>query len=628
VTRARNERQTSGADSIFGALGMSDSRVFGATSSNSAFADANAQGGSRSGPDSAFMARQAWRLVTRDDFSLHRIFTTYRAARPALGFALLAAQLVAVYLNVASGWQVWLPVVLCALYAAESLALWAMPNLLGAVKERVRRRYVFATIGVDVVVFSLLRWADPSSNLNHAALLVLPVLMAGVLLKRLYALALAAAVSITLLVMTALDLWHGRGGDWSTALSQTGLAGIGLFVVALLAEQMAQRLVREERTARESFELARQQAQLNRLVIDEMTDGVIVVDQRNRVRIANPAARLLLAPDGDCPRVPFSLLSRPGWNRLAAAIEGAFETGFWPDNGLDLTLSDGPQRKRTVRTRARFTVGGRPLGGARTTEDGEVLGVLFLEDYRIAQARSRQERLAAMGKMSAGVAHEFRNPLAAVTQANALLQEDDLRPDQAKLVRIMTDNLARLKRIVDDVMEVAPGGAATSEEIDARAQVLAICGEWARTVGLSDDDGRLRRTVPLTAVPVLFDPEHLRRVLVNLLDNALRYASQAPGAITVSLEALDGPFARLAVASDGEAVAPEVESHLFEPFHSTRSRGTGLGLYICRELCARHGASIDYSRRETGPHANVFQMVMRRPAVAGQSPVVTAPEAA
>jgi len=625
MTSRDPSRHGGNTDSIFGALGMTDSRVFGATSSSSSFADGTA----RAGPDSAFMARQAWRLVTRDDFSLHRIFMTYRAARPALGLALLAAQLVAVYLNVSSGWQVWLPVVLCALYATEALALWAMPNLLGAVRERVRRRYVVATIGVDVVVFSLLRWVDPGSNLNHAALLVLPVLMAGVLLKRLYALALAAAVSITLLAMTAFDLLHGRNsGDWGGALSQTGLAGIGLFVVALLAEQMAQRLVREERTARESFELARQQAQLNRLVIDEMTDGVIVVDQRNRVRIANPAARLLLAPDGDCPRVPFSLLSRPGWNRLAAAIEGAFETGFWPDTGLDLTLSDGPQRKRTVRTRARFTVGGRPLAGAQTTDDGEVLGVLFLEDYRLAQARSRQERLAAMGKMSAGVAHEFRNPLAAVTQANALLQEDALRPDQAKLVRIMTDNLARLKRIVDDVMEVAPGGAATSEEIDARAHVLAICGDWARTVGLNEDDGRLRRSVPLTAVPVLFDPEHLRRVLVNLLDNALRYASQAPGAITVTLETLDSPFARLAVASDGEAVAPEVESHLFEPFHSTRSRGTGLGLYICRELCARHGASIDYSRRDSGPHANVFQMVMRRPAMAGQSPVPTAPEAA
>jgi two-component system sensor histidine kinase PilS (NtrC family) len=105
---------------------------------------------------------------------------------------------------------------------------------------------------------------------------------------------------------------------------------------------------------------------------------------------------------------------------------------------------------------------------------------------------------------------------------------------------------------------------------------------------------------------------------VNLLENAQRHSSDRPGAVVVLLEALDGPFVRLVVASDGEPIPPEVEAHLFEPFHSTRSRGTGLGLYICRELCGRHGASIDYLRRQGDRHANLFQVVMRRDAVAGE----------
>jgi two-component system sensor histidine kinase PilS (NtrC family) len=215
------------------------------------------------------------------------------------------------------------------------------------------------------------------------------------------------------------------------------------------------------------------------------------------------------------------------------------------------------------------------------------------------------------------VAHEIRNPLAAISQANALLQEDVLRPDQQRLVRIVADNVERLKRIVDDVMEAAPGSATPSRTLDACAEVASICSEWARTVGLGlGSESRLRVLMPTEAVGVAFDSDHLRRVLVNLLENGLRHASNEPGAVVLTLKALDAPLVRLTVASDGPPIAFEVEAHLFEPFHSTRSRGTGLGLYICRELCARHGASIDYLRRVGERHVNVFQVVMRRESIA------------
>jgi two-component system sensor histidine kinase PilS (NtrC family) len=224
-----------------------------------------------------------------------------------------------------------------------------------------------------------------------------------------------------------------------------------------------------------------------------------------------------------------------------------------------------------------------------------------------------------MGRISAGIAHEIRNPLAAVSQANALLQEDALRPDQQRLVRIVADNVERLRRIVDDVMEAAPGSMAPSRTIDATAEVAAICAEWARTVGLAlGSDSRLRVRLPKEPLGAVFDPDHLRRVLVNLLENASRHSSDHPDAVLVMLEALDGPLVRLVVASDGEPIPVEVEAHLFEPFHSTRSRGTGLGLYICRELCERHGASIDYLRRPGDRHPNLFQVVMRRDAVAAE----------
>ncbi len=224
--------------------------------------------------------------------------------------------------------------------------------------------------------------------------------------------------------------------------------------------------------------------------------------------------------------------------------------------------------------------------------------MLFLEDLRDVQARIRQEKLAAMGRVSAGIAHEIRNPLAAIAQANALLSEDDLTAEQAQLARMVTDNVERLKRIVDDVMEVAPGAAPTLRAVDLTAEVAAAVGEWARTAGVALGASSRLQVEPAAAVAGrALRAEHLRRVLVNLLDNAHRHASGAPGSIAVQLDARDGHAVLVGARATARRSRAEVERHLFEPFFSTRSRGTGLGLYICRELCERHGASIDYRWR-------------------------------
>jgi two-component system sensor histidine kinase PilS (NtrC family) len=613
--RARSpaESRPSGGESWLDALGFGEtSALEGASTLDPRWDDEPAPGG---GEDSRFLSRQARRLVTADDSAHRRVFRTYLTARATLGLALVMAQM-AVDLFSQRGPSLLLG--LCGAYALLALfsRLWSAG---GEPAGLARRRWRWwATVGVDVAAFSAMHWLNPTATLNHAALLVLPVLMAGVLSPRVPALATAAAASL-LLLGTA---WERAmaGGDITLLLSQAGMAGVGLFVIVLVSGQMASRLAREERTARGSLELARQQAELNRLVIDEMSDGVLVVDRKGRVRAANPAARALLSDSGACPPAPFSLASQPGWGRLLDAVTGAYATGQWPAAGMDLTVAYTGETPRSVRVRARFTRGARLMGGNGASEHGdEVLGVLFLEELRTVLARQREERLAAMGRISAGIAHEIRNPLAAVSQANALLQEDALRTDQQRLVQIVADNVERLRRIVDDVMEAAPGSMAPSRTIDATAEVAAICAEWARTVGLAlGSESRLRARLPKEPLGAVFDPDHLRRVLVNLLENALRHASEEPGAVLVLLEPLDGPLVRLAVASDGDPIPPEVEAHLFEPFHSTRSRGTGLGLYICRELCERHGASIDYLRRPGDRHVNLFQVVMRRDTIASE----------
>lgn len=606
-------------ESWFGALGVGGDTEIQADPANSSFASGHAA--RRAGDESPAPAaepardrrdatREARRVALSPETALRRVFRTYVAARAVLGLLLAVVPWVASL----SGGRSALPLIaMCVAYGVQSVLFWLLPQLREDVEDvqpmtRLRRGQWIATIGVDLVVFSALHLFDPLANLNFAALLVLPVLMAGVMTARVAALATAAAVALVLLA----GVWRAASGsgDVALTLTQAGLAGMGVFMIALLAGELSGRLAREEKAARGSLELARQQAQLNRLVIDEMSDGVLVVDRRARVRAANPAARTLLAPDGLAKPAPFQLQGVEAWGGLLRAVEQAFETGSWPESAREVRLQFPNDISRTLQLRARFT---RRRPTESEQEPPEEFCVVFLEDLRNVQSRMQKEKLAAMGRVSAGIAHEIRNPLAAIAQANALMLEDALPADQHRLARMVSDNVERLKRIVDDVMAVAPGSAAEQRVIDATAQVGSVCAEWARTAQLAlGPAGRLRVELPADALGVRFDGEHLRRVLINLLDNARRYASDAPGAIVVRLAGADSD-AVLSVASDGDPIPPDVERFLFEPFFSTRSRGTGLGLYICRELCARYGAGIEYRPHgEEQRHHNEFLISMQR----------------
>ena len=614
------ELERSPDESWFGVLGVgADTQSLQDETTSAGAARPEASGGATGqATDKQMSSRQARRLLTDADSALTRIFRTYCAARAAIGAALVAGigATTLVGGNAPAGLAL-----LCLAYATQAITLWLLPRFAGLTQpmpqdSAVQRRHQWlATIGVDLFAFAALHLLVSDGSLNFAALLVLPVLMSGVLASRLTALATAAAVALMLLVVAWNPTGPGPGG--AVLMTQSGLAGMGFFAIALLSSELASRLAREEMAARGSMELARQQAQLNRLVIEEMADGVLVIDRELRVRATNPAARALLSPRGLGPSAPFPLQGRAEWSSLCSAVQAALAKAYWPEAGADVVLNFGEGDTRTLRMRVRFTRRPAIQQGKTGTEE---LCVLLLEDVRTAQARVHQEKLAAMGRVSAGIAHEIRNPLAAISQANALLLEDVLADPQRRLARMVADNVERLRRIVDEVMEIAPGIAPVSSVVDATAEVAAAADEWARTAGVTLGPGSvLHLDLPSQPLLVAFDREHLRRVLVNLLDNANRHGSGTAGSVGVRLVARDEGSALLRVDSDGPPIPQDVERHLFEPFFSTRSRGTGLGLYICRELCERYGASIEYRLRPDGQR-NLFMVVMRRETAASSEP--------
>jgi two-component system sensor histidine kinase PilS (NtrC family) len=465
------------------------------------------------------------------------------------------------------------------------------------------------SIGVDLAAIAALQLLH-AGTMNYTPLFGLPILMAAVLGTLTLALGTTAAVTLLLLGWA---WWLGLAspGDEAPRYLQSALTGTGYFVVSYLVHQLATRLAREQELAQHSQMAARVQTQVSALVIQHLTDGVLVVDEDDVVRIANPAGLQLLRGTA-VPDLPFALSAEAAWEPLVTLARRTFRQQ--KSLAADVDLLHAGQSPTGLHVRTWLT---SPHESAFQVQT-ERLCVMFLHDLREMEARLRTEKLAAMGRMSAAVAHEIRNPLAAIVQANALLEEDLHDPAQKRLTHMVQQNADRLARIAEEVLDIARVqhqiSHAPASTLSLDETVAQIWADWQ-----AQDPARRRAVVALDAgaVQVEFDAEHLRRVLVNLLDNALRYMGQEPDSLMVTTRSSPQGQTSLQVWSDGAPMDKSVERHLFEPFFSSESRSSGLGLYICRELCQRHGASISYQRLARTTHrgevgGNAFTVGFRR----------------
>lgn len=518
--------------------------------------------------------------ATEDTGEFVRLWQGFMTARLTLGFVMMVLQTTLFFTGSAHS-RLLLAISIAYSIGTAATRLLDKPRSLG---PSFNRSWL-TLIGVDVLAFSALQVLQGSS-INYTPLFALPVLLAAVLGTLRLALGTAAGVTVVLLTNT---LWTYLGSNVDPApfFVQAALSGVGYFVIGFLASQLSSRLAKEGQRARRNQVAAQVQRQVNELVIESLPDGVLIVDDKGSVRAANPSARQFL---GILPRsapAAIYLTANANWLPLWNVARMCFGSGISREEEVTLRQEGmGPQR---ILVRPRLVA---PHGPST-----ESLCVLFIQDMRELEARMRTEKLASMGRMSTAVAHEIRNPLAAIAQANALLDEDLVDPKQKRLTTMIAQNAKRLGKIVDDILNAAhiqPRNQSDSTHVVALNETThRICAEWAEHHGATH---RLQTHIAQSVVMVRFDTDHLHRILVNLLDNAKRYASDSPSAIQVSTQTLGDNAAMMSVWSDGPPMDQSVERHLFEPFFSSESRSSGLGLYICRELCDSHAATIVYQR--------------------------------
>jgi len=427
-----------------------------------------------------------------------------------------------------------------------------------------RSRLITLQVLVDVTLLTLIMWASGGYRSGMPILILIALAGAGLVGQGRMVLFYAAYATLAVLLENAFRLLSGRATvDFFTV----GITCIGFFAIAQVARLLALRALANEDLARQRGADLASQLRLNRQIIQDMQDGVLVVGDGGVVRRFNPQAVALLG---------------------AGLREGGRLVDFAP--ALEREL-----RRRTEQGDSAHSLRADASGKmllARFLPAGEANETLvYLEDFDRIHNQIQQAKLAALGRLTASIAHEIRNPLASVYQAAELLLDEKRSEMQARLIRIIGNNAQRIDRLVADVLALGRRDEALPEALPLESFVGEFLDEFALTDGLGNPGVVVNRVPP--GLEMAMDRTHLRQILWNLVGNARRHCSGGPGAVKVDAALRDDGRVALDVSDDGPGIPEGLRTQVFEPFFTTHSKGTGLGLYISRELAEANGAVLE-----------------------------------
>jgi len=448
-------------------------------------------------------------------------------------------------------------------------------------------------IAFDITAFTLLMLASGGTDSGLGLLIVVPVGAISLLVANRSAIVIAALASLAILAQQLAQVFLGQADPGT--FTQTGLLGAVIFIVALAAAPLANRMRESEALVRQKDVDLANLAQLSQYVVERLRESIVVVDEQDRIRLINDSARRILgSQDGGAgtllgelsPRLLYLLET---WRQGARTNEESSGT---------LVASDGSRE-----VKPHFA----PLGNRWPCPV-----IVFLEDLSAQSARIQQNKLAALGRLSASIAHEIRNPVGAMSHAAQLLSESEgLASPDRRLTEIIRGNAARVSTIIQNVMQLSRREDTQSERMPLADWLDDFAAEYRSTASLRPE--QLPVEHPAEEIEVRVDPSHLHQILWNLVDNAVRYGLTDPDS---RVELRSGRLAGsarpyLEVADRGSGIEPATAERIFEPFFTSESGGTGLGLFISRELAQSNGALLVYEPRAGG--GSIFRLVFADP---------------
>ena len=436
---------------------------------------------------------------------------------------------------------------------------------------------VLSQVLVDICAITLLMHASGGVNSGLGMLLVVAVAGGSLLTEGRTAFFFAAVASLYVLIeVTLADVY-----DWfsNTSYTHAGMLGITFFATAFSAFSLAQRVRATETLAQQRGEHLRYLAHLNAQIVQHIESGIVVVDVLARIRLFNEAARRLLG-----------LKEQPHGRTLASvAPELAEQLRNWQTSGGH-SLSPSLFRPALGEVEVLVTL-------TELKRSGSINVLMVLEEATLMVRRAEQLKLASLGRLTASIAHEIRNPLGAISHAGQLLAESSgLSAYQTRLTQIVVDHSQRVNTIIENVLQLSRRSPPNLQCFDLYQWLQSFAEEFIIQHSLIAQD--LFIHVPQNPVTVCFDPGHLYQVVSNLCNNGLRYSQGTP-LLELSMGINERPY--LEVRDHGQGMSEEVKAQIFEPFFTTDTKGSGLGLYIAREICAANQASLHlFSNTQSG----------------------------
>ena len=483
------------------------------------------------------------------------------------------------------------------LYLVVSL-LYLISNivLMGALGTRwyQNRKFLFAIFLVDIVAIVLLTDASGGIGSGLPVLLVITVAASAVLLNQRTVSTLVAAISALAILIDTLRLIALGHLDFG-AMFPAGMLGALMFGVSIMIQAVAGRLGQAEELARNRASDLYSLQRLNEQIVQHMETGILLVNQDGVVRVMNKSASGLLAPDR-----PVAV--EQGRQLADYSEELAYQFEHWRDSGLHRAKPFNIT-ENSPSVIANF----RKL---QPSHEGESL--IFVEDYTPITQYAQSLKLTSLGRLTASIAHEIRNPLGAISHAAQLLKESpDLAPADERMADIMLENSGRVNQIVESVMQISRREPAKPEYLLLKPWLTDFVSGYLDSL---NRDAEVTVTCDYNELLIEFDPENLQRVLGNLLDNGLRHSELATGRetaqLTVELD-FSSHLCMLSVIDQGSGVPPAEREKLFEPFFTTVQGGTGMGLYLCKELCEINNSDLNYRPTATGESCFILSLNQR-----------------
>ena len=443
----------------------------------------------------------------------------------------------------------------------------------------------------DIVFIVLLMHSQEGGQGSIGLLLIIAIASASLISDGRLALFYAALASIGMLLAQSYHVLFFTGS--ANSYTPTVLLSLGCFATAWLAYSLAKRTKESELLASQRGLDVQNMAQINALITDEMQDGVLVVSQDLHIKHYNNRAKILLGFDDTngqekiLPRIsPEITTILQQWINEAPPTHGFVSTNTTTPNFIKLSALSRELRLRIL-----------PIADNPQANNRKQGAVIFIEDWSQMQTQAHQVKLAALGRLTANIAHEIRNPLSAISHANQLLQEEDFDPAIKRMLQIIGDNVQRVDQIIKDVLELNRRDRTNQETIHLEHFLLDFYTQFCAVEKIPAHRFKLSQANAETIVA--FDRRHLNQILWNLCKNGWRHCKQSENSLELALNlSHKTKTANITITDDGEGIAESVRSHLFEPFFTTEKSGTGLGLYIARELADANGAKLEYKTIE------------------------------